>query len=161
MVLGSTSIASADFFRFQGSARGSVSFGTRYEAPRARYQQPQRFISSRMTRPATVIVRDHRTNQSWEVAPCHDVHYNVSGYYEGPAGNVHLVQRGNRIYGTFANGGEMNGVIENGKITYTWTGGGYYGRGFWYVDGRGQLIGTWGAKDSDSDGNWNLVLARR
>lgn len=159
MVLGTTSIASADSFRV--NARGSVSFGTRYEQP-VRYRQP-RPMPTRITAANSriVIVRDARTNQSWEVAPCHDVSFNVTGYYVGAAGNVDLVQRGNRIYGTFANGGQIEGFIDNGKITYTWTGQGYHGRGFWYVDGHGKLFGTWGPNDTDNAGNWNLTLSYR
>jgi len=174
MVLGSTGIASADSFRISGSARGSVSFGTpvRYTQP-VRYQQPvyQQPVyqsssgwmssSSNTIPPQVITVRDRHTNQSWEVTPCHDANFNVSGFYTGAAGNVELTQRGNRIFGTFAGGGQMQGYIQNGRITYTWTQGTSSGQGFWYVDGRGQLIGTWGHDSSDSDGNWNLRLAAR
>lgn len=137
MVFGSTSIASA----------GSFSSQRRYEG-----RDPQR---------ASINVRDHRSNQSWNETPavlCNDA--NVSGYYVGPAGNVRLVQRGNQIFGTFDKGGQMTGVIENGKITYTWSGDGYHGKGYWYVTGNGQLTGMWGANQSStSGGNWNLTLA--
>jgi hypothetical protein len=153
MVLGTSTVASASPFRF--SARASFRFGSS-----SRYQpapQPQPLP------PRVVIVRDHRTNRSWEVTPCHDVSYNVSGFYSGgAAGDVQLTQRGNRIFGTFDKGGIMEGVIENGKITYHWSQGQYQGLGFWYIDGHGKLFGTWGAKNSDSSGgNWNLVLAQR
>ena len=151
LVLGTSTVASAAPFRINASARASFRVNTR-----AQYQQPQ---ITHVSPVRTVIVRDHRTNRSWEVTPCHDVRYNVSGYYDGEAGAVQLTQRGNRIYGTFANGGQIEGVLENGKITYHWVGGQYQGLGFWYVDGRGGLIGTWGANNSDSSGgNWNLRL---
>jgi hypothetical protein len=174
MVVSSVSMASADSFRISASvqARGQVTMGSRYRQPVRHqapvyqapvYQQPvrQQWIPAPQTR--IVTVRDYR-NQSWEVSPCEDVSYNVTGFYTGPAGDVQLTQRGNRIYGTFAKGGEMNGVIENGKITYSWTGDGYSGHGFWYVDGRGHLIGTWGSGNDDgrtTGGNWNLTLASR
>ena len=156
LVIGTSTVASADPFRFSVSGRASVRVGSTQRPPR--YQQPQ----PQPLPPRTVIVRDHRTNRSWEVTPCQDVSFNVSGFYEGgSAGDVQLTQRGNRIHGTFDRGGVMEGVIENGKITYTWTQGIYQGRGFWYVDGRGQLIGTWGADNSDSSGgNWNLAIQR-
>ena len=173
MIAGSASIASASPFRF--SARGSVRFSTntRVNEPtivvrdhryQDRYQDQDRYVEQQ--EPEVVIVRDIRANRSWSVTPCHDIYFNVSGFYTGPAGDVMLTQHGNQIFGTFANGGEMRGTIENGKITYVWTGGQYHGRGFWYVDGRGKLIGMWGANNSDgsdgsSGGNWNLTLAHR
>ncbi len=151
MLLGTTSIASADSFRISGSVRGSVSYGApRYQAPSAR--------------PQMVRVRDHRTNQYWDVTPVRDASFNVSGYYTGPVGNVTLTQRGNRITGTFTDGGQIYGVIENGKITYTWTQDEFMGRGVWYVAGRGQLVGTWGTAGTNSDstgGAWNVTLAHR
>jgi len=111
-------------------------------------------------------VRDHRDGQGYrndhdgDDEPCNEVR-NISGFYVGPAGNVQLTQRGNQIFGTFAQGkGQMTGVIENGKITYTWSGLGHHGRGYWYVAGNGRLVGTWGTNNSDSmGGDWNLTLA--
>lgn len=161
ILLGTASIASAAP-RFSYQARASVRVNAR--------PAPQVFVRSQgeFLPPRTVVVRDHRMNRSYEVEPCMDTHYNVTGFYQGPAGDVQLTQRGNRIYGTFAQGGIMEGFIENGKITYSWTNmsGQYSGRGFWYLDGRGRLIGTWGTGNDDgatgsTGGNWNLTLAHR
>lgn len=157
MVLGTASVASASPY-FTASGRASFHIGHR-EPVRVRQYQPRVQPTRVMLPPRSVVVRDYRTNASWEVTPCQDAHYNVSGFYDGSAGAVQLTQRGNRIYGSFANGGIMEGFIENGKITYHWSLGDTHGLGYWYVDGRGRLIGTWGTNNSDtSGGNWNLRL---
>lgn len=162
MLLGTASIASAAP-RFSFQARASVRVNARPVSSQVVVRSQGDLLPPRAR---TVIVRDHQLHRDYEVTPCMDTAYNVSGFYQGPAGDVQLTQRGNRIYGTFAQGGVMEGFIENGKITYSWTNmnGQYAGRGFWYIDGHGGLFGTWGTGNDDgatgsTGGNWNLRLA--
>jgi hypothetical protein len=87
---------------------------------------------------------------------------NVSGRYASNWDGVSLVQKGNRITGTYVccGGGTIEGRIYEGRvIRYRWTQPGGTGLGVWTVDGD-QLLGTWGSGGSDSDGGrWDLDRA--
>jgi hypothetical protein len=176
IVLASSATVAAADPMISFSARGSWSTSAptvrdhrsyqapQYQAPQyqPQYQAPLYQVKYRPRFQAvqSVVVRDSRTNASWEVTPCHDA-INLNGHYTSKDGDIDFVQRGNRIFGTFAEGGRLQGVLENGRITFTWTQGGGYGQGIWYVDARGQVFGTWGHNESvTSGGSWNLVAQR-
>jgi len=87
---------------------------------------------------------------------------NVSGDYTSNWDQVHLVQDGNKIHGTYVccGGGMLDGrIIEDRIIRYEWDEprGAGHGMGIWTIKGN-TLEGTWGHGQSTSDGGpWTLV----
>lgn len=85
----------------------------------------------------------------------------VSGDYASNWDDIHLVQDGNRVRGTYVccGGGTIEGrVIENQVIRFEWDEprGAGHGRGVWVIRGN-RLEGTWGRGESADDGGpWNL-----
>jgi hypothetical protein len=85
----------------------------------------------------------------------------VTGDYRSNWDDVRLVQRGDRVFGTYVccGGGTIEGrITEKRVLRYRWqspTGGD--GMGVWTIDGA-RLDGTWGWKQSQNDGGrWDLV----
>lgn len=84
----------------------------------------------------------------------------VTGHYTSNYDDVTLVQKGDRVTGTYVccGGGTIEGrVIEGSVIRYRWRQPGAEGRGVWSIDGS-RLDGTWGVEQDDSgSGRWDLV----
>src|SRR5690349_10312001 len=91
---------------------------------------------------------------------------NVTGDYTSNWDEVHLVQEGDRIHGTYVccGGGTLDGrIIEGRIIKYEWDEprGAGHGAGIWTIKGN-TLEGTWGHGQSDSDGGpWTLVRKKK
>jgi hypothetical protein len=84
----------------------------------------------------------------------------ISGSYRSNWDDVHLVQHGKQVSGTYVccGGGTIHGTIEGNRIHYHWRQPGGDGHGVWVIEGD-HLSGTWGIGAADSDGGrWDLVL---
>lgn len=86
----------------------------------------------------------------------------VSGTYRSNWNDVTLVQRGDRVSGTYVccGGGTIEGrIVEGTIIRYRWKQPNGEGRGVWTIE-RDRLDGTWGSGASETDGGaWNLTRA--
>ena len=91
----------------------------------------------------------------------------VTGDYTSNWDEVHLVQEGDRIHGTYVccGGGTLEGrIIEGRIIKYEWDEprGAGHGAGVWTIKGNGTLEGTWGHAQSTNDGGpWTLVRKKK
>jgi hypothetical protein len=87
---------------------------------------------------------------------------NVTGDYTSNWDEVHLVQDGDRITGTYVccGGGTLKGrIIEGRIIKFEWDEprGAGHGAGIWTIKGN-TLEGSWGHGQSNNDGGpWTLV----
>jgi hypothetical protein len=82
----------------------------------------------------------------------------VSGRYASNYDEVTLLQKGDRIVGTYVccGGGTIAGRITGNVIKFRWDQPGSWGLGVWTVNGT-QLRGTWGShEDAVSGGRWDL-----
>ena len=159
LVVGSSSVAMAAPATFSASARASVSFNVR----------------TSNVRTPDVVVRDHRGPSYQPVSqrpryqpPVYQPAYDddhcdtsaIAGSYTSVYGPVQLVQRGDRITGTFTagGGGTIEGRIVGNQIIFTWKNTAERGRGVWYIANTNRIDGTWGQNASQTDGGaWNLV----
>lgn len=86
---------------------------------------------------------------------------NVGGDYTSNWNDVHLVQDGNKIHGTYVccGGGTLEGrIIEGRLIKFEWDEprGAGHGSGVWTIKGN-TLEGSWGFGQSAVDGGpWTL-----
>jgi len=84
----------------------------------------------------------------------------ITGSYRSNWEDVHPVQRGKQVTGTYVccGSGTIHGTIDGNVIHYRWRQPGGEGRGVWTIEGD-HLSGTWGVGPNDSDGGrWDLVL---
>ncbi len=160
LFLGTSSVAmAAPSSSYTVSAHASASFG----------------VGVRTSGAGQVVIRDHRTNVRYDDRFDHryDDRYddrvgamriNVTGTYDSNYGPVTLVQRGNRVTGTFTTpgGGTINGIItHDGILQFTWSDPSGFGKGVWYLNGRGRMInGTFGNKNAFNERAWNLTKTR-
>ena len=83
----------------------------------------------------------------------------ITGDYASNWDDVHLVQEGRYVRGTYVccGGGTIEGRIYEGRvIRYHWKQAGSEGEGIWEIHGA-RLEGTWGTGQSDDDGGrWDL-----
>ena len=84
----------------------------------------------------------------------------VTGAYHSNWDDVHLVQDGNRVHGTYVccGGGTIDGTIRGRILRYHWEAAGNAGggNGIWLIESS-RLEGTWGTDKSDRDGGrWDL-----
>jgi hypothetical protein len=83
----------------------------------------------------------------------------VTGDYHSNWNDVHLVQHGRVITGTYVccGGGTIDGELTGDRtLRYRWhQGSAGGGLGIWKLDGD-QLTGTWGTSTVDDGGAWNL-----
>lgn len=85
----------------------------------------------------------------------------VAGDYTSNWDEIHLVQKGDHITGTYVccGGGTIEGrIVGNQVISFEWyePRGAGHGRGEWQIRGN-RLDGTWGHGQSATDGGpWNL-----
>jgi hypothetical protein len=87
----------------------------------------------------------------------------VGGRYASNHGEVTLVQKGDRIVGTYVccGGGTITGRITGNVIRYRWDQPDTWGRGVWTIEGD-KLLGTWGSQDDAvSGGRWDLERKSR
>lgn len=86
----------------------------------------------------------------------------VSGTYRSNWNDVTLVQRGDRVTGTYVccGGGTIEGrILEGAVIRYRWKQPTGEGRGVWNIESD-RLDGTWGSGTSERDGGpWVLTRA--
>jgi hypothetical protein len=153
LVVGSSSVAMAAPATF--SARAQVSVRVRTPAPAPR---------------PTVVVRDHRVNQTpyypqhqYEQPQYDQIHCGtmaITGLYNSEFGRVELRQMGDRIVGTFVagGGGTIEGRIVGNQIVFSWQNTGERGRGVWFISNNGRINGTWGHNANNADGGaWTLT----
>lgn len=87
--------------------------------------------------------------------------HHVTGDYKSNWDQVHLVQDGTTITGTYVccGGGTIKGrIVEDRTIRFEWDEprGAGHGAGVWTIDGN-RLEGSWGFGQSATDGGpWNL-----
>jgi hypothetical protein len=106
-------------------------------------------------------------SSSLETTPFHGefqgeyMHYVTGGRKEWLSGK--MVLNRNNIYanGRFGFGlgeGKITGIVDNGSLIFTWEWAGSSGKGKLEIaNAQGDLIGTWGYKESHSDGGaWDL-----
>jgi hypothetical protein len=83
----------------------------------------------------------------------------VTGSYHSNWDDVHLVQQGNRVHGTYVccGGGTIEGTIRGRILRYHWESpAGGSGNGVWLIESS-RLEGTWGSGQSERDGGrWDL-----
>ncbi|HUS32333.1 MAG TPA: hypothetical protein VMZ53_27725 [Kofleriaceae bacterium] len=97
----------------------------------------------------------------WPLLATASARVDVTGDYASNWDDVHLVQEGDRIHGTYVccGGGTIEGrIIEGRIIKFEWDEprGAGHGAGIWTIKGS-TLQGTWGHAQSNSDGGpWTL-----
>ena len=155
LVVGTSSVAMASPVSF--SARGSVSIST------------ARPVVTYPAREPVVVVRDHRTQPSYERPYVqydrvrdryNEQLYSLTGLYSSEHGPVRLYQTGDRITGTFVSGGggTLQGRIVGGQIFFSWQNTNSQGHGVWMIQSGNRIVGTWGLQASETDGGaWTLT----
>lgn len=86
----------------------------------------------------------------------------VTGTYDSNYHEVQLVQRGDRVTGTYVccGGGTIEGRIVGRTLRYRWREPHSEGRGVWHIESH-RLAGTWGSgRDDDDGGRWDLTRAQ-
>jgi hypothetical protein len=82
----------------------------------------------------------------------------VGGAYTSNWGPVVLHQHGTRITGEYEFDHGRDGVLDGNMIRYAWHEQSGDGRGVFVAASDGELIGTWGGSDDDTNGGgWRLV----
>src|ERR1700733_1345856 len=83
----------------------------------------------------------------------------VAGSYTSNWGAVVLHQHDTRITGEYEfDHGHIDGVLDGNMIRYAWHEQSGDGRGVFVAASDGELVGTWGSSDDDTNGGgWRLV----